>query len=127
MKFVAKTSIHNAPELGLKLDAKTPNFSHPLQIPKGHRFEIAPDAKSLKGVSKQDEKQLISKLVMFDLVVVDDGSPESSDAIKTIDTDVKNEIETSAVNEKKRQASAPLTMEKLLTVLAENGLIKKAA
>ena len=127
MKFVAKTSIHNAPELSLKLDAKTPNFAHELNIPKGHRFEIAPDAKSLKGIVKQDEKQLVSKLVMFDLVVVDDGTPESKDAIARIDADVKNENEVAAATAKRRAATTPLTVEGLMAILVENGLIKKAA
>jgi len=125
MKFVAKTSIHNAPELGLKLDKDVPNFQHELQVPKGHAFEIAKDAKSLKGVTKQDEKQLISKLVMFDLVVVDDGTPESIDAIKVIAAEVKNEKEVAEANAKKRQASAPVTVESLLKTLVDAGLIKK--
>ena len=120
MKFVAKTSFHNAPELGLKLDAaKTPNYAHDLHVPKGHRFEIAPEAKSLKGINKQDEKQLVSKLVMLDLVAIDDGSPESADTIKRIDSEVKNENEVTAAAAKKAKAAETLTVAAILAQLPD--------
>jgi hypothetical protein len=125
MKFVAKTQFHNAPELGLKLAKDVANFQHELQVPKGHRFEIAPDAKSLSGIKKQDEKQLVSKLVMFDLVVVDDGTPASVDAIKQIDEEVKNDNVVAAATAAARKASEPLTMSTLLKALAELGLTAK--
>jgi hypothetical protein len=125
MKFVAKTSIHNAPELALPIDKSTPNFQDKLHVPKGHKFEIAKDAKSLKGVTNQAEKQLISKLVMFDLVVVDDDSPESKDAITKINEEVKNEIATAAAFEKQQQANKPLTIEGLLKALTDLGLTAK--
>ena len=125
MKFVAKTQFHNAPELGLKLGKDVANFQHELQIPKGHRFEIAPEAKSLSGIKKQDEKQLVSKLVMFDLVVVDDGTPASVDAIKQVDEDVKSENTATAVTAAARKASEPLTMASLLKALADLGVTAK--
>ncbi|MDE2019833.1 MAG: hypothetical protein KGJ13_05825 [Patescibacteria group bacterium] len=89
MKFVAQCSFHNAPELNLKLDEDASNFEHKLQVPKGHRFEIAPEAKAIKGVTREADKQLIAKLVMFNMAVVDDGTPESKDAITKIDSEVK--------------------------------------
>src|ERR1019366_240222 len=125
MKFVAKTQFHNAPELGLKLGKDATGFQHELQIPKGHRFEIAPDAKSLTGIKKQDEKQLVAKLVMFDLVAVDDGTPASVDAIRQIDEDVKSDNVASAAAAAARKASEPLTMASLLKALVDLGLTAK--
>ena len=122
MKFVAKTQFHNAPELSLKLEKSTANFQHELQVPKGHRFEVAPEAKSLTGIKKQDEKQLVSKLVMFDLVVVDDGTPASVDAIKQIDEEVKSDNVATSAAAAARKASEPLTMATLLKALADLGV-----
>jgi len=106
MKFVAAKSFHNAPELGLKLADTIDNFVHPLQVPKGHRFSIAPSAESLKGVTNLAEKELISKLVLFDLAIVDDGTPSAKDAITKIDKEVKEE---NAAN-KAAEANRPLSI-----------------
>ena len=105
MKFVAKTSFHDAPELSLVIPETAPNFEHSQMIPKGHRFEIDPKAKSLGGVTKESDKQLIAKLVMFDLVIVDDGSPESKDAIAKVDGEIQADKASAAAAESKKPMS----------------------
>ena len=106
MKFVAICQFHNAPELNLPLDGRAANFVHAAVIPKGHRFEIAPEAKALKGVTKEADKQIIAKLVMFGFVVVDDDSPESKDVINRI----YSEVRESAAAAKKAEANRPLSV-----------------
>lgn len=91
MKFVAATDFHNAPELALDINTETKGFKHEKMVHKGHRFEIAAGANSLKAVTKEADKLLISKLVLYGFAVVDDGTPESKDAIARIDADVKAE------------------------------------
>jgi len=105
MKFVATTAFHNAPELSLDLDPTKPGIQHEDTVPKGHRFEIAPESKAIKSVTKESDKQVISKLVMFGWAVVDDGSPESKDAIKKIDDEVTAEKAAAAAAEKNRPLS----------------------
>lgn len=119
MKFVAKTSFHNAPEINLPISKATPNFAHELNVPKGHSFEVSPGSKSLKGITNQAEKQLISKLVMFDLVIVDDGTPESVDAIKKVNAEVKADNEAAGAAETRRKASESITVATLLQKLPE--------
>lgn len=116
MKFVAKTSFHNAPHLALKIEeGKTDNFVHALTVPKGHRFVIAPDAESLDGVTKQAEKKVIAELVSFQMAVVDDGTPLSKDLIKRIDAEVAAGIAADKAN----AAKTPLTEEaKLAAIVA---------
>ena len=89
MKFVAKNSFFNAPQLGLKIDKK--DTPHPDHVPKGYKFEIEPSADSLKGVKDNAKKELIAGLVVFGHVVVDDGTPESKDAIAQVNREVEEE------------------------------------
>jgi hypothetical protein len=106
MKLVAKVQFHNAPELNLQ-----GKDNKPLDlIPKGHEFEISPGTKALKAVTKESDKQVISKLVMFGLVVVDDDTPESKDAIKAIKAEVEVEKKVAEVAAK----NVPLSVADLI-------------
>ena len=102
MKFVSTASFHNAPELGIKDSTGNvlPN------IPKGFAFELAPEAKALKGVTNKATQELISKLVIYGWAIVDDGSPESKDAIKK----VKDEVAASAAADSAAEKNKPLSV-----------------
>jgi hypothetical protein len=107
MKFVASTDFNNAPELALSIDKKTEGFKHEKMVHKGHRFEIAPGANSLKAVTKESDKVLISKLVLYGFAVVDDGTPESKDAITKIDAEAKAETAAAEAHARNRPLSVP--------------------
>jgi hypothetical protein len=91
MKLVAIRKFHNSKRVGLKLDSKTPNFEHELEVPKGHRFDLGGEAKTLKGVVNDSDKELIARLVSSKAVIVDDGSPEAQDYLKQLDREVAAE------------------------------------
>ena len=101
MKLVSTGSFHNAPELGLKdTDGKAMSV-----IPKGYQFELAPEAKALKGITNKATQELVSKLVIYGWAVVDDGTPESKDAIAKIKAEVSAAAAVDAAAEKNKPLS----------------------
>ena len=89
MKFVAKVPFHNAKVINL--NKKENKLEDDLHIHKGCTFELGEPAKSLKGVASNETKELISLLVLQGFVIVDDGTPESTDAIAAVKAEVEKE------------------------------------
>lgn len=115
MKFVAKRDFFNASELGLKPEVKKDKagqpvladgkpvslWEHPLHIPKGARFNVGTladgsDSPSLEEMTKESDKTLAKKLIMFQCVVVDDGTSKTAGAIKALDLEVASETKADA-------------------------------
>ena len=95
MKLIAKKDFINVPSLGVVLTEETPGFVNSNHIHTGHRFEIGRSEKFKE--LKQDEQDLITRLISSESVVVD------NDANKTIIA--KIDAEAKAAEAKTKVAS----------------------
>ena len=93
MKLVALRAFDNAPQLKIEITPKTDNFEHVRIVPKGFRFQIGGDYKTIKALvqAKDPCAEQVQDLVRSRAAVVDDGSPEVSDVIAQVDAEVKIE------------------------------------
>ena len=93
MKLISLRKFHNASALNLDVNDKTPNFEHELEVPKGHRFTIGGDFKTIKAMEQARDPQveIVKALVSSKAAVIDDGTPEVQDVIKQVDVEVKQE------------------------------------
>ena len=121
MKFVAKVPFHNAKVLSL--DSKALKLSHPAHIHKGCAFELGGEAKSLKGITSNETKELVALLVLQGFVVVDDGTPESIDAIKAINAEVEAELKAA----QSKEDNAPVSVQDQIAELQKAVVAMTAA
>jgi hypothetical protein len=106
MKLIALRKFHNASALAVEITDKTPNFEHELEVPKGHRFTIGGDFKTIKAMEQARDPQveIVKDLVRSKAAVIDDGTPEVQDVIKQVDIEVKQEA---AARKAAAKAAAP--------------------
>lgn len=102
MKLIALRKFHNALALKLEINDKTPNFEHELEVPKGHRFTVGGDFKTIKAMEQARDAsvEIVKDLVRSKAAVIDDGTPEVSDVIKQLDIEVKKEASARKVADK---------------------------
>jgi hypothetical protein len=108
MKLIALRKFHNAASLNLEITEKTPNFEHELEVPKGHRFNIGGDFKTIKAMEQARDPlvESVKDLVRSKAAVIDDGTPEVQDVVKQVDVEVKQEA---AARKAATKAAPPAT------------------
>jgi len=105
MKLVAKKDFFNVKNLSLNLDPKDTGKIDKFHVPKGFRFTIG-TATVFKDLT-QDQKVLVSQLMLSQCTVIDDEkSSESQSDIAKIDAEVAAEKAAA----EKVKANTPLSV-----------------